>query len=97
MLMDFMGSWEQGSWITCDVCGWGKYDGTDHYDIDGYELTVLCKWCDNVPSPPYWSGRANARHFMANMKLLPEKLKPITEITDLISDYLATHYPHVSA
>ena len=83
-----MGSWGD-QWVECQICGWGAYGGTDHCDVDGFELTVICKWCLNVPSPPYWPSRVNTRHFIANMKLLPEEIIPIAEVTDLITDFLA--------
>ena len=82
-----MGSWGD-QWIKCDVCSWGAVGGRDHYDIDGFELTVLCRWCFQIPNPPYWWGRAcTAEPVLRRMKLLPNCLQH-TAVTGLIADYL---------
>ena len=77
-------------WIMCDACGWGAVGGRDHYDIvghDGYVLTVLCRWCFQIPEPPYWPLNCATMHFLEQMKLLPNCLRH-TAVTDLIADYL---------
>ena len=80
-------------WITCDRCSWGAVGGRDHYDIDGFELTVLCRWCFHIPNPPYWTLtlNCNTQHFLERMKLLPNCLQH-TDVTGLIADYLCMNF-----
>ena len=82
-----MGSW-RGQWIECSKCRWGSDGGRDHYDIDDIDdYVILCRWCFQVPDPPYWTLNCNTQHFLERMKLLPNCLQH-TDVTGLIADYL---------
>ena len=84
-----MGSWGKEQWIQCDQCGWGNYGGCDHVDIDGYVLTILCRWCFSVPQPPFWTTRWNSQHFVMNMKLVPSSLQKqgiVQELVNFLAD-----------
>ena len=90
-----MGSWDPDYWITCDQCGWGKNGGTDHVDIDGIPNIILCRWCFEVPDPPFWTTRSRTKHFLENMRVLPEPLLRDGLCVDLVTEYLFQLYGEV--
>ena len=70
--------WGPDTWITCEECGWGAQGGTDHIEIDGIRSVrdvILCRWCFDVPNPPFWTTFPCTKHYLSKMKVLPEDLQ----------------------
>ena len=70
--------WGPNTWIECQDCGWGSQGGVDHIQIDGYRGVhdvVLCKWCFDIPNPPYWTTLNRTKHYLENMRVIPEPLR----------------------
>ena len=89
--------WGPDVWITCDECGWGAQGGTDHVEIDGTNTylgsirnLILCRWCFDIPNPPFWTTFPNTRHYLNRMRILPEDLRD-TPSVDIIADYLISY------
>ena len=63
----------------------------DHIVIDGADHApgiILCKWCFDVPFPPWWTSHSRTEHFLGNMKLLPDVLLHDGPCVSLIAEYL---------
>ena len=82
LIAEYMGSWGNDAWIVCEQCNWGVSD------IDGAPGIILCKWCFDVPFPPWWTSHSRTEHFLGNMKLLPDVLLHEGPCVSLIAEYL---------
>ena len=83
-----MGSFGDDAWIVCEQCNWGAFGGAVHIVIDGAPGFVLCKWCYDVPFPPWWTSHSRTAHFLGNMKLLPDVLLHDGPCVSMIAEYL---------
>ena len=89
--------WGPDTWITCEECGWGAQGGIDHVEVDDLPSQenparnlILCRWCFDIPKPPFWTTFPNTRHYLNRMKVLPEDLRD-TPSVDLIADFLISY------